>query len=539
MIDLSPPRQVARIIKPRKDANETVHILTCDATGSCAYEKTPELTWTSIIDLVRYLHASWPRVQNSKRVKMALVCHNPHKILAAVENAFGSDPSWNVRLSVIEGESEDAEGCTFYRQEQKRVSYFGFRDKQRHTHYFYPIPALEFMRSLEEYGKADETELEKLLRFGKSLRSFCTDHRLRVCSTRGGLSAQLLKDKKFYPHPRRKVPQKTNEAARFALPGNCYQMQERKIDRFYQSVYIIDQQNAHHFAAQNAPLPHPDSLFAHGWYWNQSDDLWLNYRDDRFKDALDEYGLFRVRVSIPRKLTGYLPPWARPISGDLSDIWLYSNEIQLALSFGLQIRGISRWYCSPNIDGGISEYARWSQGQVAQNPSEKPWLKPALLSAYGLLGARPRYLESAYKRSDKGTLQTYFIGPTSYQYKRVKTKRKIQSPIANVIQRGIIEAETRKLSIELARKMDREGHNVIGIHADAILVENEGQQLPLLEPPWRIKDCLTRFRALDVVSFESDELEILPGRPRSSKEKEQWNRTRKHGNVRQGQSIRA
>lgn len=520
MAELAAPLVVEKIVKPRKPANEQVQIITCDQRSVCRYEGMPGIEWDPA-GLINYLRRYWPQSKDKRRLKMLWVCHSPEKVLLELEKEFGNDPEWNARFTVQEGESQDDNGCTFYRKESKRVVYFGFRDSRRHCRYFYPVSTAEFFKSLKGYGNAADEEHQKLLQFGSELRRVCEGNLLRISGSRGGISGQLLRDQKFYPRPRRKVPTRTNEAARVALPGNCYQMVERKIDRFYQSVYIIDQQNAHHYAAETVSLPHANELFAYGWYFNQSDAEWVNYRDSLFEDALNEHGLFRVRVSVPQHHHGYVPPWMRAF-GDrvggttLTDIWLYSNEIAFAKSLGVQIRHISRWYGSPSVDEGIKRYAQWSRNQVDSSPNAKPWLKPTLLSAYGILGAKPRYLESAYKRS-KGKPHTYLFGPQPIEYTQVKSSKKIQSPVANVIQRGMIEAETRKLSIELARKLEREDHNVIGIHADAVLVENTGQQLPLLDPPWRVKDCLTRFRALDAVSFESDELEILPGRPVSKR----------------------
>jgi hypothetical protein len=198
----------------------------------------------------------------------------------------------------------------------------------------------------------------------------------------------------------------------------------------------------------------------------------------------------------------------------LQNVFLYSNELPLARELGVEIRHVSYAWTSPDTDKGLTKYAQWARDEVNHMPRHKAWIKPTLLSAYGILGARPRQIEMAFWRSESGEDFRYLLGPTPITMKKLRTSKEIQPVIANTIHRGMIEAQTRTLSIELARQLEREEHNVLGIHADAILVRDEDQQFPLLSPPWRIKDRYGFFQSIDMVSYKADDIEILPGRKR-------------------------
>lgn len=475
-----------------------------------------------IVELVRYLRDNWPRdTAGSKRTTpIMLVCHNPHRVFQRVHEAFKDHPEWNARFSVNTNErfyvSDGATREPKVRTAQDiRISFFGFRDSNRKTWYFHPVSPHDFMENFREYGDSEWPEYIRLYHWGGSVRKWMRKHKLRFTATRGGLSAQLLRDKRFYPNARRKVPVQTNEKARAALPGNFYAIKEKYVEHIIPAVFLIDQENAHHHAAETVQLPNANTLFARGRFATLSDEPFVREKKLGFENLLDEHGLFRCRVWIPKPHGKEIIPWTQ--EHGLTDIFLFSNELQMAKELGIEIRHISYAWTSRETDTGLAKYAEWARGEVIDNPSHRSWLKPTLLSAYGILGVRPRQMEMAYWRSLSGKPFRYLLGPTPIMMKRMRTTKEIQPPIANLIHRGMIEAETRKLSIELAVRMEAEGHTVIAIHADAVLVKDEGQQLPLLPPPWRVKDRLSHFKAIDQVSFHSDQVTILPGRKRAKR----------------------
>lgn len=525
------PHSPERIVKPRKDHTVKLRIATCDTNMNVWYEDKTELRndW-DLLDFIRYARENWPRDRAGKRATTPIlfVCHNPHRVLERVHATFRNDPQWQVRFTVNNVERFHLDGEVHEPKMRSirdiRVSLFGFRDENRKTKYFHTICPLDYMDDFQEYGDPDWPEYIRLYHWAGSVRQWVRKNKLKMSATRGGLAAQLLKDKRFYSKPRRKVPKQTNEKARKALPGNYYAIRSKDtIGQMYRAVYNIDQQNAHHYAAETTLLPNANTLFARGRFASEIDAPYARENRPTFDNLLDEIGLYRCRIYVPKGLSGMLPPWA--LKHGLHYVYLYSNELLLAYELGIEIRHIAYAWTSREIDNGLHRYAQWSQRQVKENPEQKIWLKPTLLSAYGILGARPRHIEVAHYRSDKGEDHRYFLGPTPMNMKRMRTKKKIQPVIANVIQRGMIEAETRKLSIELARKLEHENHMVIAIHADGLLVHDEGQQLPLLPPPWRVKDRLSGFRAVDNVSYESDTISIMPGRKRTSTHRQKQKQT--------------
>lgn len=518
---MAPPTDPARVVKPRKSAEGNMRIVICDRDGKVWWEgphgkKVPDVEW-DLIELIKYLRENWPRDRSGKRrhTPIMLVCSNPHKVFLRAHKEFKDDPEWMCKFSVNSGEKfyiRDGKSREpkIKTQQDIRISFFGFRTPNRNTKYFHLITPFEFMDDFDSYGKQEWPEYVRMYHWAGNVRKWIRKHKLKFSPTKGGLSAQLLRDNRFYPNTRRKVPKLTNEKARLAMPGNYYAMKSREHGTHYNHVYLIDQENAHHYAAETLTLPCANSLFARGRFLSSSDDAYARDNSDMYTTLLGENGLYRVRMYVPNHLGGMLPPWAT--RAGFVNTYLYSNEVKLALSLGIEIRYIAHAWTSPKVDNGLKKYAQWAQAEIAKHPEHKSWLKPMLLSAYGILGSRPRHIEMAFWGVGKGEDYRYLLGPTPVTMKKTKTNRKIQPAIANTIHRGMIEAETRRLSVALARQMEDEGHHVIGLHSDSILVEDEGQQLPLLPPPWRVKDRLAAFTAIDAVSFMSDTITILPGR---------------------------
>lgn len=487
-------------------------IVVVDSQGSAYYErdfKGASIAPWQWVELLHYLKHNWPQGPSGRRraLPIMLVCHNPHKVFIEAHEVFKNDPDWQVRLNATQSDANTRVNSL----DNLHVKLFGFRDDNRHTRYFHPICPLDFMHTFDKYGDPRYPEYVRLYEWAGHVRKWIQKNKLRYAQTRGGLAAQLLRDPKFYSQARRKVPKLTNERARDALPGNFYAATLEK--KMWSRVYVIDQENAHHYAARTVNLPSANDLFAKGRYRELSDSPFARPGSTPYERIMSEYGLLRLRVFVPRGLKGTIPQWAS--KRELVNIYAYSNEIPLLESLGIEIRHISYAWTSEGTDQGLARYAEWAEQEVRRNEPQRAWLKPTLLSAYGILGARPRILESAFWNSEKGEPTPYIFGAYADTFKRIRTQREVQSPIANVIHRGMIEAETRRLSITLARQLEAEGHTVIAVHADALIVNDEGQQLPLLPPPWRVKDQLSQFKVLDKVSFESESLTILPGRKRA------------------------
>lgn len=506
---LTPPD---RIVKPRKPVEIRMPIVVCDENLNAYYEHDEKMRPWVFAELVEKLRRDWP-VGPSKRKRslpIMLVCANPHKMFVEAHKHYKKRTDWQVRLSVTELDP-DAKVSAL---DNLHIRLFGFRDSNRQTRYFHPIAPQDFFRDFtKEYGDSDHPEWLRLYQWGADVRNWIRRNKLRFSTTKAGLAAQLLRDDRFYPRARRKIPKLTNEKARNALPGNFYAMTTNR-NEVFGSVYVIDQTNAHHYAAETVLLPDANTLEAKGRYRSLSDEVWLTPKRESYSEMMAQHGLVRMRAYIPKGLLGVLPPWAE--RGGLQSFFVYTNEIPLIHELGLEVRHISYGWLSPKTDSGLSQYAAWAQTEIEANPNRKAWLKPCLLSAYGILGVKPRRLESAFWASDKGKKQAYFFGGQPEYFQQVRGKTHMQSAIANTIHRGMIEAETRKLSVAMGRYLESFGENVIAIHADAVIVEDRGQQLPLLPEPWRIKHKLSRFQVIDKVSFESQSHNILPGRRKTN-----------------------
>lgn len=511
------PADPARIVKPRKPHTKRYPLMVVDHEGKAWFEGKDK-HW-DVIELVTWLSKNWPRNSEGKQrtVPVIVVVENPQRLLVKLHKYFKDHPEWNFGLRLREGERFHTDGTVHpikvLAAKDIGIAFFGFRSGDRHTRYFHPVTPHDFFDSFDQWESALPDSV-RLYKFGGEVRKWCLKHKLRPSGSRGGLSAQLLRDKRFYSKPRRKVPKLTNEAARPSLPGNHYESTTRN-DRVIKRVLAVDQTDAHHYAARTLELPAANSLYARGRFPTKSDKPYARAGRPIFNQLIGEAGLFRLGVYNSHHLQGFLPPWAESFNKrGIRHIWLYSNELDFAKSLGIEIRYISYCFTSAEIDKGLGKYAEWATQEIQNNPDKKVWLKPTLLSAYGMLGVRPRKLKSGYYRSPKGEKTKLNLGATPIEIMQIETKHEVQSPIANVIHRGMIEAEVRKLSILMARRLANEGHNIVAIHADCVMVKDEGNQLPLLPEPWRVKETLTHFKIVDGVSYISDQRKVLPGRRR-------------------------
>ena len=99
--------------------------------------------------------------------------------------------------------------------------------------------------------------------------------------------------------------------------------------------------------------------------------------------------------------------------------------------------------------------------------------------------------------------------PKRFGVKRILARTSWEPSYVNVIQRGMIEAETRVRSLSLARDLDARGYRVLCIYADGIIVE--GTELPALPPEWTVESELTNLEFLTSNRFISDQMTKLPG----------------------------
>jgi len=499
-----------RFVKPRKPYNKTVPIIVVDKDMNAWSDFDNVPAPRQIEDVLVRCKTNG---HTGRHPGSILVCVNPMKLLLHVQEKFKEHSEWNFKISIHDKDTY-VNGVIKTHKEDATVSFFGFRDEHKNTWYHYVISPSRYTRSnLNELIPTNQPEISKLYEWVTSLYMFAQKNDLKLSGSAGGLAAQLLRDERFYPTDRRKVPVATNERAREALPGNHYEFRGN-FKTVYASAVYYDQQSAHHWAAANVQLPHADWLYARGYFHEQRE--WCSPGSPEYDYTVNnEQGLLYARIWVPRdNVDSFLPPWAH--RRGLQDAYIYTNELPLLKLLGVEIRYLYAAWTSPTVDTGLSKYSEWAQEQIKKHPTDKKWMKSVLLAAYGVLASKPRIYEFGYYRA-KGVPESFHMGPNEIHIIRTSTKKKNQLPIANVIHRGMIEAETRKMSIELARQFQREGHTVLSIYADGVIVKDDKKQLPLVPAPWVPKHRLKFLMFTDSTSFESDLLRRMPGRKKLDK----------------------
>lgn len=404
--------------------------------------------------------------------------------------------SWQYRVTNHERDITRPDGVRVATRVSLCINYFGWKNGNYHKMI---DPVTMYGKKLDDvWPERGKGPIGKLLAWGIKLRDFCDENNLEVRATAGAISAQLLTDKRFYPEARRKVPRIINERARETLPGNHYLLEAETKDREYTALYI-DQSRAHHYHARTTALPHSDFLYAHGRFMDLSKVSFATVPENF-------YGLLCVDLQAPRLQSVFT--W---LSGDLTKCFVYTNELPHLLDMGYKVLGVRAAWGSHKPDGGIRRYATWASDQLDVH-ANAAWLKPLLLSAYGVLAIRPRYAESVFRLAKTGIPTTIPTGKYKLPGLFAQSSKKLEPGIANVIHRGMIEAATRSESVGLAQHLQLMGHQVLSIYADAVIVElDEDNPLPALPEPWRIKDRLTHLQFLNQQAFMSGEMTKLPG----------------------------
>lgn len=444
----------------------------------------------------------------------------PHfgPVIKYLDNYYSDNERWQFRASPIE-RSAWAPGRN--RQATMRdclIGYLGFKgENKKKGHYHYPLsPQTFILKSISELRKGisgERATIVKLMEWAKEVRQFLQDNELNLSPTSGGIAAQLLKDKRFYSAPRRKVPRRINAKARDLLPGNFYKLYEATEGTKSYSAAYLDQISAHHTHAKVIEFPCANDLRARGRYHTLQDRAFAKAGSKKFEKLIAQSGLFYLAVEIPRFFKTDFPLPCLENKQGYQRVYVYSNELSYLKELGVTIRHIIACWTSPNSETGLNKYAEWALDEISKSTEvSKPWLKPTLLSTYGVLAAKPKIMEFGYRQAVGGVPKKYPCGSGFLDVKAKAAKKPREPVMANVIHRGMIEAQTRLESLRLARELAKDGHTILAIYADSIFVE-DGKPLPLLKPPWRIQNYLTRLRFDSATHFTSAQLDKMPGIP--------------------------
>lgn len=322
--------------------------------------------------------------------------------------------------------------------------------------------------------------LEEMYEWASDLLTWFEENNIQPAPSYHKISAQLLRQY-FNEGPSPSL----NEQLRPALPGNHYRyFANPKI--CYPSVYEIDQSSAHHHSALTIdfPLKHSLRLFAHTTF--PEDDSLYEAGTAKYERVTSMPGLYLMKMYAPHhnQHEDFLPP---PFdTGGTYVAWVYSNELNYLLSCGVQPRYLIAGFVSDEVDVQPQLYAAKALEEIARaTPLQKSWLKPALLATYGMLGAKPFEPVKIALRGE-GEVKRFHVGRNKFMQLHYVKHPQGFARYANIIHRGMIEAETRKRTLKMARYLREDGYNVLAIYADGVYISAEQKQLPLIGSNWRI-----------------------------------------------------
>lgn len=534
-----PPHDPPRIVRPRKSTATPRPVIALSTDAMVVESLNEEIL--PISDLGEVLKS----VPSSIIAAQGFGLH-----LQRLQRQFHDDPEFNYRVTPIRRYSpawDDGRRMVQGMVVDTICNFVGWKfdrgltrngNPKFETLYHHPLNPLWFLTtSIDELTQdtplgrfyqtpnaASNGRLVKLYVWAKEVRDWCVRNGLQVKASAGGIAAQLLRDSRFYPEPRRKAPRGVNSVARYRLPGNYYHLRA-EVGRYYRALYL-DMADAHHAMARRIRFPDVNSLRAYG-------DMGWSAQEDKRKPrpwaagnskVLEAPGLFHLSLMVPTIPRDYFPPPYMERQG-IRDIWVYSNELDWIIrELGGEIRCVYGAFTSQGFDEGMNRYAAWAIEEIRANQGYKYWLKPTLHSTYGLLAARAVPFETGYLRAKGGEVVTYPMGNISVPALAKKRSAEIESRIVNVIHRGMIEAEVRKEALRYARFLTEMRERVLAIYADGIFIvdrngDNANAQLRFLQPPWRLKEEVTNLRFHSATTFTSPQLSRLPGVPRTARER--------------------
>lgn len=433
----------------------------------------------------------------------------PATVLAVMVDAFGHVPDFNYQIITSE---EDTDGPRFV---HSRITRFGFRCKcedktgcpwrKRNGMHLVWTP-----RDLSPTpGKLMPVHSHQTYReLVTDVRGWCDEQNLPIPTTLAGLANSLMRDARFWPEARGRVPRATNENVRKFLPGVYAEL--RTAPGETHNVIAIDQTSAYHVVATQVPVPDPSTLFARG-YFNAPDTspIWTTPGDRLYERTVRQPGIVYAQLQVlPKRKHQTRPPAVADSGRYRAALW--TNELAHCQANGVIVEGLTAAWTANLPDPGIATYGHWAQHQLgAASSTRKRWLKPTLHAVYGLFGVRPRKLSIGHYRGNGKNPATARVGFGHEFTVNNAELGSMQSNTANVATLGVLQSEIRVRSLALARDLSERGLTVLHIHADGVHVA--GDTPPLIPADWRIEG-LTRLMYLDKNSWVADEREALPGR---------------------------
>lgn len=551
----------------REDARPVIAVSMSD--GHALTEEDELLTLEQLVERLRERHPGRPMTNAWKDAEQLppaiIVTDNSTDLLGYLnaQEALTDCPFWQFKISLREHSAWRPEAKSPDRVFTREcVDLFGFASKrgdQRRAggraRYYQVIDPQHFSDAARRMMAATGMRaLEELRELGRDIRAFCNEHGLRMASTAAGIATQLLRGGEFWPRWRRKVPMADNRRAREHLPGNHYQLIDATELDGPQDAHKLDMSNAHHATAFGCQFPSSDLLRAHGKFKRPPEDgspyTLGDLGDNRplspdRRLMLGQHGMFCLALNVRQKLAD--DPLALPSLRKAGRHYRYVFSPELPAILAAEREGLLRLeyvhaaWCSPEVDEGLQEYAWWAVKQLQHGGAyRRRWLKGTLLAAYGLLASRPRRHRSAWRwaNSDQELVIHTRYGDL-FCVERA-TKRERESPTANVIWRGIIEAALRARMLEEARRMREDGHRVLSIYADGLFTAGDRPASSVLRYEG-VRHALRFYGG--ATHYDSTEEQRLPGIRRDMKADARrhvaaFNERREHGRRRSSLSDR-
>lgn len=350
--------------------------------------------------------------------------------------------------------------------------------------------------------------LDGLMRFATDVRAWLKEQNLPVPTTLSAIGSALLRDKRFYPDPRGRVPSATNERVREWLPGVHQELHTKQ--RAHRSVITLDQRGAYHQIVQDIALPDSTTLHARG-YFNDPENapLWLQRSHPDCVGVLAAPGLVCIDAHSRRSKPSEFRPPALDYIGTRR-LYLWTNEVEFAEQHGVTVIGLVAAWVAEDNDTGLARYGRFAQHQIsAVTDYRKRWLKPSLHSAYGLLGAKPRTLRNGFLHG-RGEVTKWLLGVRAFNVHESELDHK--PPLGNAVQLGMIQAEVRLRTLRMANYLSSMGVTVTHVHADGLHAIGDMSLLVTIDDRlWRMEER-TNLTYLDRVSWTTAQGDTLPGR---------------------------
>lgn len=471
------PRTVWKINKPRANGFQSFYLYSI--FGDTVFTEDGE-----VLPLTDFLSAELHGLPRA----LAITKDAPLTIKRIAEH-FAGDERFNARLRLARRVRQSHRNPNHrVTTEHLEASFFGLykypaRPRNGYTVKHHVLNPDTFLRLPKHAAPYVPNDPQSLLMFGKLLRSWCKLYDIPMGTSGINIASALLRDKRFLKAPVRKVAADTNTRARSALTGHLFWTPSGG-NGCYPSLYRLDQRKSHHQCAADLDFPHPDTIYARGYFRS----LW-DHKFSTLRKLEGQHGLLYVRLNVTRP-SPFLPALSN-VGSFLT--FITTNELPYLLAEGARVQYVIAAWTSPHVHTALNHYALWALADLRNTPPESLWWKkPLLLAPYGLLGAHTGTPHVIADTRPNGTDPvTWYAGQgetiTVYKHPERSADNQLERPFVNVIARAMIERESQARTAQKAHELQRDGWRIVCVDADAILLKFDGnREAPESSNRWKV-----------------------------------------------------